>query len=185
MTTPFHGIKSNQYRHHSREHYLPFFGLSQNRSPRRSPISRLLRLNMSYQDLSGFFSQNCYAVASLYPYATQCLPTGATCRVGLKEKKCRGTFGVGRVFKDRTRESFHLWFINAERFRDHKYDVFARQDTSSLLPWILCPTSHTSEETHAYTLDALFEKHCKLLPKRLRRADKGEGRKTRQSRERQ
>lgn len=100
--------------------------------------------------------------------------------MGRKEKKweCRGTFGVGRVFEDRTRESFHLWSINAERFQHHKSDVFARQDTSSPLPWILCLMSHTSEGTRVLfqatgrcTLAALFEKPRKLLPKRLRRAE--------------
>lgn len=68
-----------------------------------------------------FFSKDCTTVTSLYPCATQSLPTGATCRMGLKEKKRerRGTFGVGRVFEDRTRESFHLWSINAERLQQH------------------------------------------------------------------
>lgn len=98
------------------------------------------------EDVGHCFSKICTAVTSLYLCATQSLPTGATCRMGLKEKKWerRGTFGVGRVFEDRTRESFHLWSINAERLRHHLSNVFARQDTSSLLPWILCTMFHTS-----------------------------------------
>lgn len=77
----------------------------------------------------------------------------------------------------RTRESFHLWPINAEGYLRHKSQGLARLDTSSLLPRIPCPTSHTSVVTHALfqqqltgrdTLDALFGIPHKIQPKRLR-----------------
>lgn len=100
-----------------------------------------------------------------------------------REKKWewRGTFRVGRVFDKRTRESFHLWPITAEEHRHHKSEGLARLDTSPLLPRIPCRMSHTSEGAHTlfqqqltgrYTLGALFEKSSKLLPQRLRRADR-------------
>lgn len=77
----------------------------------------------------------------------------------------------------RTRESFHLWPINAEGHLHHKSKYFARLDTSSPLPRIPCPMSHTSVVTHALfqqqltgrdTLGLLFEKSQKIQPKRLR-----------------
>lgn len=53
------------------------------------------------------------------------------------------------VCEKRTRESFHLWPINAEEHLHHKSEGLARLDTSSLLPRIPCPMSHTSEGAHA------------------------------------
>lgn len=75
------------------------------------------------------------------------------------------------VCEKRTRESFHLWPINAEEHLHHKSEGLAKLDTSSLLPRIPCSMFPYIRSTHAlfrqqlterYTLAALFEGPCKL-----------------------
>lgn len=96
-----------------------------------------------------------------------------------KEWEWRGTFGVGRVLvRKRTRESFHLWPTNAEDHQHHKSEGLARLDTSSALPRIPCPMSHTSAGAHAllqqqltgviHTGRLVWRKPRKLRPRRLR-----------------
>lgn len=116
----------------------------------------------------------------LPPCETRCVSSGTSCKMGLKREKkrtWRGTTGAGRVLDKRTRESFHLWPINAVEHRRHKSEGLATLDKWSLLPWIRCPVSHTSggadtlfqQITARHTLGALFNKPRKLPCQRLRK----------------
>lgn len=54
------------------------------------------------------------------------------------------------VCEKRTRESFHLWVINAEEHLHYKSEGLARPDISSLLPRIPRTMSYTSVDALAF-----------------------------------
>lgn len=64
---------------------------------------------------------------------------------------------------NKTKKSFLLCLINAEKRLHDKSKAHARLDTSFLLPWIPCSTSHTSEETRFILASASREIHTGLF----------------------
>lgn len=64
---------------------------------------------------------------------------------------------------NKTKKSFLLCLINAEKHLHYKSKAHARLDTSFLLPWIPCSISHTSEETRFILASASREIHTGLF----------------------
>lgn len=135
MLTKLHQLSC----HNQSRWVLPFLGLSQNRSPRKSPRPVVLWCDMSYKglrtsnsttpvlSLSTQWKPHCYLVFwPLWdPLATRYIHMAH--KMGLEERR-NGSGGVrsqwgGCLWEKGTRESFHVCPINAEGHRHYKFKV--------------------------------------------------------------